>query len=462
MALDFTIPYMPKNIKSGDFDGDGVMDLIVGHGMYAFPDSSSVGQISVIWNAGLGNMSVIANRSFIGAGFLIAFTQLDNAGGDDIAVLYINGNNSYMRVYYNGDFTQNHDYLLSEDNLAYLEGGSNTAVGDIDNDGYLDVVIHSGSSKWCFLKNLGNLEFAPAVWYDDPSTINGFAEIACGDFNEDGLCDVVGLGWYSYVYYSHGTPWFTEQLLDGPIYNATMVVADMNYDGMDDITISEWLGNGLNRFHSYQNLPGESFEYHQQTIDLVGWQPAIAGDIDGDELTDIIEIYDPFSFEVYLNDGDWTFTDYSVLTEFHGENEQHACLGCFDNNRTPDIAIFRLYNPTINLTILFNDGRGAFFPNPITENNDHTAITQTHRVECYPNPCRDGVTIKNCSEKLSAWKINVYNLKGQVVKSTTSEEQTFYWDLKDDHKKQVSSGIYILGINFGNHNNVVSKIMVIN
>ena len=73
--------------------------------------------------------------------------------------------------------------------------------------------------------------------------------------------------------------------------------------------------------------------------------------------------------------------------------------------------------------------------------------TGTKLLGNYPNPFNPETQIHFSLLKESNVKINIYNIKGQKVKSLLNEtlnfgEYNYTWNGKDDHNRQLSSGIY--------------------
>ena len=71
----------------------------------------------------------------------------------------------------------------------------------------------------------------------------------------------------------------------------------------------------------------------------------------------------------------------------------------------------------------------------------------------YPNPFNLSTTINFEIKKNGKIELTIYNMKGQVVKNIVSSklnagEHNYQWDGKNSDNKYVSSGVYIVFINF--------------
>ena len=87
-----------------------------------------------------------------------------------------------------------------------------------------------------------------------------------------------------------------------------------------------------------------------------------------------------------------------------------------------------------------------------TPNEDATNAPIVNGIkQNYPNPFNPETTISYSVQKASPVHINVYNLKGQKIKTLINEPQkagnyTVKWGGKDDNGKESCSGIYFYTI----------------
>jgi len=83
----------------------------------------------------------------------------------------------------------------------------------------------------------------------------------------------------------------------------------------------------------------------------------------------------------------------------------------------------------------------------------------------YPNPFNPTTTIIYSLKENSKVSLNIYNIKGQIVKQLIKEElsagkHTVVWNGKDDNYKSVSSGIYFHKLKTNNYEKVKKMIMI--
>ena len=139
--------------------------------------------------------------------------------------------------------------------------------------------------------------------------------------------------------------------------------------------------------------------------------------------TDIAAGRDLTQYRIYLQGfSDWdSWDDYVVIGSYSISNS--------------------LYSPKIMVTL--TDGSSS---------NDLTIPQTTQFISVYPNPFREMSMLTVKTTEPGKMKLNVYNLKGQRVRSMESNsrdsgEFCFTWDGKDDAGKSLSTGVYLAEIN---------------
>lgn len=164
-----TLGLIGKRIYAGNFDNDGHVDLLAVHASGAM----------VLRNdpQGTGNFNssggIVANEAMASG----AVADLDGDGLDDVVTA--GSNLKVWRCLGNGQFT-----LLQSQSLGV--GGLDTKLGDLDNDGVLDVLVVGYAGAQVFFGQGGGT-------FGAPQTIaTGQYPKACvlGDFDGDGWLDL--------------------------------------------------------------------------------------------------------------------------------------------------------------------------------------------------------------------------------------------------------------------------------
>lgn len=205
-------------------------------------------------------------------------------------------------------------------------GASAAAAGDVNNDGFDDVLIGAYRFKalkseegkaYLFLGNKDGLESAPAWTYslNYAGSQFGYAVNAAGDVNNDGFDDVIiGARWYTFgeanegaAFVFYGTEgglessprWMYESGQEGAAFGTAVTGAgDVNRDGYDDIlvgapqyTVSVYAEGAAMLFYGSEIGPSSTPDWisssgHEGS--KYGASVSAAGDINRDQFADII------------------------------------------------------------------------------------------------------------------------------------------------------------------------------
>lgn len=311
---------------AGDVNGDGYADVIIGARIYG-----SGGAAAVYLGGPYGvNTAPSLSRAGGTAGNMLG-TSVANAGdinGDGYSDALVgapgasNGQAGEGLVYVHYGSTTGlaaAPSLTLEANVAGAQFGASVAsAGDVNGDGYADVVIGAplnGSGKaYIYLGSAAGLNAAPALTLSGGSLF-GTSVAPAGDVDADGYADVAvgapGSG-LAYVYAGgitglSSTPSITlsEPPASGQFGCAVFSAGDVNGDGFSDLIVgARSASNGqANEGLAYVFKGGwlgitmphiAQLEVNQANADF-GVSVSTAGDVNGDGFSDVIvggDLYD--------------------------------------------------------------------------------------------------------------------------------------------------------------------------
>ncbi|OFY62465.1 MAG: hypothetical protein A2Y71_00010 [Bacteroidetes bacterium RBG_13_42_15] len=283
----------------GDYDNDGYLDiLLIGN--------TGSGRISKIYhNNGSGSFIDQTEISLTGVeDGHAAWGDYNNDGYLDILLTGYDGSNKISKIYRNngdGTFSMQKEISLTGVRYSYV------AWGDYDNDGYLDILLTGQDNRGSFVTkvyhNNGNGTFNYQSGISLISIVNGSA--VWGDYNNDGCLDILITGYFnntsggevSKIYRNNGNGNFSEQVeivLTG-VNNSSSAWGDYDNDGLLDILLSGFytsVDQGYIYYYIteiYRNNGNNTFT-KQNTISLSGlsYCSVAWGDYDNDGDQDIL------------------------------------------------------------------------------------------------------------------------------------------------------------------------------
>ncbi|MGD8623433.1 MAG: FG-GAP-like repeat-containing protein [Anaerolineae bacterium] len=295
--------------SAGDVNGDGYADVIVGAGAYenGQEDEGAV----FVYHGGVSGLSNVAdwmvssgqaNTEFGGGGAVDSAGDVNGDGYGDVVVgarEYDNGqtDEGAAFVYYGSvtGLSTVPNWMAEGDQANAYFGAAVSTAGDVDGDGFADLVVGAH-----FYNDGQTDEGAAFVYHGSPSGLNSsadwmatsdqlYAEFGCsvgtaGDVNGDGYADViVGARYYSndqieegraYVYLgstaglSPTADWIAESDQDGAYMGwATRSAGDVNGDGYADVIV------GSHRYSHGQTAEGRAYVYYGNASDGLDLAP---------------------------------------------------------------------------------------------------------------------------------------------------------------------------------------------
>ena len=273
-AVGYLTPLSPLSLAIADFNGDGKLDV-------ATADNAATGgkyYVSVLLGNGNGTLQGSINTEVTPTvPYALVAGDFNRDGKPDLAVLdqaaksvlILTGNG-------NGTFASGASYGVGTSAQAIV-------TGDFNRDGKLDLAItNSGDNTVSILTGNGDGTFATLT----PFTRSGFnapSAIAAGDFNRDGIPDLVlveNFGSHAWIATGNGDGTFSIGPTISLGFNVVNVsVADFNRDGKLDLGFSDAgaangagiaYGNGDGTFVTSTFYPAGNFVAPMTAADFNG------------------------------------------------------------------------------------------------------------------------------------------------------------------------------------------------
>ncbi|MEO8665954.1 MAG: integrin alpha [Ignavibacteria bacterium] len=316
---------------AGDVNGDGFDDVIIGSYLY----NSYTGRAIIYYGgAAMDNtpdivmIGEVTNSYF---GFSVSRAgDVNNDGYDDVIVGAYGYSPSAGRsyIYYGGASMDNlADVILQQ---GYLFGYSVSDAGDVNNDGYSDVIVgshayNSSAGRAMIFYGGAAMDNVPDVIFFGEAVDNyfGLSVSGAGDVNNDGYDDVI-IGAYGYASYEGRAYIYyggismdnsADVIMTGEAANnlfglSVSGAGDVNGDGYADVIVGayRYSGNYFGRAYIYfggavTNNVADNIMTGETTNNFFGISVSEAGDLNGDGYSDVVvgaSGYSTFTGRAYM------------------------------------------------------------------------------------------------------------------------------------------------------------------
>ena len=444
---------------AGDVNGDGYDDVIVGAyrynsnsgRAYIFYGGSSMDNIADVTLYGTCNLGI----SVSGAG------DVNNDGYDDVIVgaYSCDFNTGRAFIYYGGN---------SMDNTADLSmegepGGNNffgysvSSAGDVNNDGYGDVVVgaygyNSNTGRAYVYYGGSSMDNVADVTITGEGNGNYFGYFVSNaiDANNDGYGDVV-VGAYgynsntgrAYVYYGESSMdnvadvTITGEGTGNHFGRSVSGAGDVNNDGYDDVIVGayEYPNNGKVYIYSEPNAP-----LPVELVSFIATKVECYVVLEWETTTEI----NNYGFEVLrsVRNGDYEFETIGFVKGAGNSNLPNTYSFTDEN---PPIGKVKYRLKQINID-------GNFELSNIVE-VEISLPTEFNLFQNYPNPFNPTTVISFELPERSSVNLLIFNAVGQKVEELINEEKApGYYKINFD-ANNLSSGVYLYKLKATSENN---------
>jgi alpha-tubulin suppressor-like RCC1 family protein len=324
---------------TADMDGDGDIDLITGsagHPIRLYLNNGTSAPYSGVTGQN------ITSDTFMSSDLAVADLNYD--GHLDI----ISGNYGVKnRIYLNNGTINPFDGISGSTVNDYTNNTEAILLADINNDGKLDLIEgNEGQENYVYINNGTADPFNGVTALTITSDTHLTQDIAVGDVNNDGYPDVLAAneGTFNKLYLNNGTddPFngVSGKNITSDSHNTESIIfKDMNGDGYLDVVCGNTNQVNTLYLHNHTSDPFNGVTAMTLTSDTNPTKAIAACDIDNDGDFDVIEGNSFQTNYLYLNNG--TSEPFSNITRTAFSNDSHdtreLAIADMDNDGDLDI-----------------------------------------------------------------------------------------------------------------------------
>lgn len=304
----------------------------------------------------LGQKVVSQSDWHNGPGTLGVVTDWDNR-------FYISSNINYLYEYGRLSLTAEMNSHLTKHNIS-SQGGSIVQTGDINNDGKKDVIVGEGiSGRVSWYENLGRGEFGE----ENVIFTSGYPCFCIGDVNKDGYSDIVTTNDKDVFFFRNisGTSFSSTNI--GRCKNGDAIgIEDIDGDGDMDIMVSGW--NSNSDFVWFENKEGTWIRHLIQSP-MMGEEPGPLkiSDLNGDGKVDVVinsQGRDLIEWWKQVESDTIKFEPYLILEDY--DSYDHAFDWVVDMDKDGDNDIIATADMDNSIDWFENNGEGQFLRHNIS------------------------------------------------------------------------------------------------
>ena len=297
-SLDFIISmfgedlydYFGWSCATGDVNCDGYADLLIG------APHSYAAQRGVIYVFFGGQIIdsipdlVLQKSPQEMLGWCVSSGDVNGDECDDIiAGAYCPGDIGKVYIFLGSESPDTlPDVILAGQSPEETFGGSVCALGDVNGDGYADVMVGTDifSSKAYLYLGGSPMDSLPDLIITEGGSCVSF----CGDLNGDSLSDIIVSQDHSYIYLGGTDMDSLPDLILSQEGSALSPCGDVNGDGYDDVAVAYYFNDSVWVFFGGDPMDSIPDLMISDALDgeVFGWEVADCGDLNHDGFSDFI------------------------------------------------------------------------------------------------------------------------------------------------------------------------------
>jgi hypothetical protein len=346
----------PFSIVSGDFNNDTESDIAIVNYDYNYIDL-----VLTYRNYSFSELTPYFITDVDDNPSALAVGDLNNDGVTDIIVT--NSVNNNIKVFLaNGDGSFS---IYTINSSTTVSGPTAVALGDFNRDNHLDIVVsNNGDQNIYIFIGYGNGTFSKYASYPTYGFIRP-ATVAVGDLNNDSRLDIVVVSSSNdkiSILFGYGNGAFSNQSIysaDGDLNLTAPCIADFNNDSRLDIIVLHTVSCNVGIFFGNSN---GSFSY--QIAFPVGFgteaRHIAIDDLNNDGQMDVVvSIYNNYAIQVRLGCGNGSFI--SKATYSVGSSSPPVWSTIADWNNDKRLDIITSSPESLEIVVFFGYGDGTFF-----------------------------------------------------------------------------------------------------
>ncbi len=355
--VDFATGNRPSALTTGDFDGDGYPDIAV--------VNSSDNNVSIFRNTGNGTAIGFANKiDFATDNTPVSIQSGDFDGDGKLDLAIVNSSSNSISILRNNGSSGTISFETKQDYITQSNPGQ-IKIGDLDGDGKLDLVINEfGNNSFSIFRNTSNVGVITFASSNTLSTGAGSnpSALALGDVNGDGKLDIAitnfgasKLALYRNTSSVNTLSFVLDNSYDTQSFPLSIVIGDLDQDGKADIAISNTNSNTVSFYKNTGTSAIISFADGQPNFAMDSPRELTMGDVDGDGQVDLaVANINASTINIFNNSSTSAFFSFDKTMHTAGTNPVSVALTDFDGDGRPDLVVANSNTLSNSISVLRN------------------------------------------------------------------------------------------------------------